>query len=608
MFRFSPTATPIKRIALIAIVVGIIAGFGSLLLFEGLKWATAFFMGYLLQYAYPQEGQSIATLSQWSGPGALYLLLPVLLFGSLITGILVTRVAPEAEGHGTDAAIKAFHGKGRIRQRVPLMKAATAILTISTGGSAGREGPAAQISAGFGSMVADMLGLSDRERRIALTTGIGAGIGTIFKAPLGGAVLAAEVLYTRDFESDAIIPAFLASVIGYAIFGFFEGYEPIFSLGPIAWTVYQIPLFLLLGILCAAFGVLYITLFYGSRDWFSRMFKNYNFPRFLKPVAGAGILGIIVLTLCFISPEAETLGLTALGPGYGFDQLMLYSLLPLAVILFVPFLKILATSLTLGSGGSGGVFGPGLTIGASVGAALGLLMHLFFPAYVPASTIPVFIVVGMISLFGAVANAPIAVLIMVVEMVGSITILIPAMAAVAVSHLLKGEMTIFHDQVPTKAQSGAHRGEYNRETLDGILIRDAMVPKDAVITLTPSDNPARLIDFMAKTGHTAFPIVENGRLVGIITGRDANAIAADNKSCEDLRQVMTSVPFVVHPDDTLEDALALMVGHKIDQLPVVPKEAPDSLAGFLTRSDIMRMYVQASYLSACQGPGEEPGG
>ncbi|HUH78269.1 MAG TPA: chloride channel protein [Methanoregula sp.] len=592
--------TPTKRVILIAGVVGIIAGFGSLLFYEGLKWSTVFFTGFLLQYAYPQEGQSIAQISLWSQPHSLILLLPILFLGSLFTGILVTAFAPEAEGHGTDAAIKVFHGTGKVRQRVPLIKAVTAILTISTGGSAGREGPSAQISAGFGSIVADMLGLSDRERRIALTTGIGAGIGTIFKAPLGGAVLAAEVLYTRDFESDAIIPAFLASVIGYAIFGFFEGYQPIFTLGTISWNVAQIPAFFLLGALCAGFGLLYITAFYGSRDWFAKAFRRYDLPLFLKPVAGAVLLGAIVVALALISPDFETLGLTALGSGYGYDQLLLYSLLPLTVILLIPFVKILATSLTLGSGGSGGVFGPGLTIGASVGAALGIFLHLLFPVYVPAETIPIFIIVGMISLFGAVANAPVAVLIMVVEMVGSITILIPAMAAVGVSRLLKGEKTIFRDQVPTKAQSGAHRGEYNRETLEGILVRDAMTPGDSVITVSVSDAPATVIDLVAKTGHTAFPIVDNGRLVGIITGPDVNAFSPEGKSCRDLRDIAKFNPFVVHPEDTLEDALAIMVGHKCDDLPVVRREEPDVLVGFLSRTDIMRTYVQAKYLAVCQ--------
>ncbi|MGB7993304.1 chloride channel protein [Methanoregula sp.] len=599
-FSLPPGITPTKRIIIIAIVVGVIAGFGSLLFYEGLKWGIAFFMGYILQYVYPQEGQSVATISLWSAPHALFLLIPILIFGSVMTGILVTRFAPEAEGHGTDAAIKSFHGDGRIRKRVPVLKAVTAILTISTGGSAGREGPAAQISAGFGSVVADMLGLSPKERRIALTTGIGAGIGTIFKAPLGGAVLAAEVLYTRDFESDAIIPAFMASVIGYAIFGFFEGYAPIFSLTPLTWTLWQIPLFIVLGILCAAFGLLYIFVFYGSRDWFAKVFKRYNLPLYLKPVSGAVLLGIMVTALALISPEAETLGLSALGSGYGFDQLMLYSLLPLAVILLLPFVKILATSLTLGSGGSGGVFGPGLTIGASVGAALGIIMHLFFPAYVPLETIPVFIVVGMISLFGAVANAPIAVMIMVVEMVGSISILIPAMAAVAVSNLLTGEKTIFRDQVPTKAQSGAHRGEFDHETLEGIFVRDAMTPRDSVITLFPSDEPGKIIDLMAQTGHTGFPVVENGRLVGIVTNRDVSSFRVADKTYPSIREAMTSPPVVIHPDDTLEEALAIMVGHNFDHMPVVRPERPYMLAGFLTRSDILRTYVQADYLTACQ--------
>jgi CIC family chloride channel protein len=599
-FSFPSGFTPTKRITIIAIIIGIIAGFGSLLFYEGLKWGTAFFMGYLLQYSYPQEGQSVAAISQWSEPNSLVLLIPIMIFGSLLSGILVTRLAPEAEGDGTDAAFKAFHGDGRIRKRIPVLKAITSILTISTGGSAGREGPAAQIAGGFGSLVAEMFGLSPRERRIALATGIGAGIGTIFKAPLGGAVLAAEILYTRDFESDAIIPAFIASVIGYAIFGFFEGYAPIFSLLPLSWNVGQIPIFILLGVLCAAFGLLFIFVYYWSNDRFISVFKRHNLPLYLKPVSGALILGGFVLGLAFVSPEAEMLGLAGMGTGYGFDQLMLYSMLPIAVILLLPFVKIITTSLTLGSGGSGGVFAPGLTIGAAVGAALGVTMHLLFPAYIPVETIPVFVVVGMISLFGAVAKAPIAVLIMVVEMVGSITILIPAMAAVAVSHLLTGEKGIFRDQVPTKAQSGAHRGEYNRETLEGLYVRDSMTSGEAVITLSPLDEPRKVVDLMAKTGHTGFPVIENDRLVGIVTNRDVSLTRLPGRECATIREAMMASPFVIHPDDTLEEALAIMVGHDFDHLPVVRKDAPDTLTGFLTRTDILRSYAKASHRLTCE--------
>ena len=606
MFSFPSGITPTKRVVVIAIIVGVIAGIGSLLLYEGLKWGTAFFMGYLLQYAYPQEGQTMAAISRWSEPHSFLLLLPILCFGSLLTGILVTKFAPEAEGHGTDSAIKAFHGTGRVRRRVPVLKAVTAILTISTGGSAGREGPAAQISAGFGSLVADILGLSPRERRIALTTGIGAGIGTIFKAPFGGAVLAAEVLYTRDFESDAIVPAFLASVIGYAIFGFFEGYNPIFALGPLSWNVWQIPLFLLLGVLCAAFGLLYIFVFYWTHDRWTVVFRRYNLPLYLKPVSGALLLGILVIGLSFISPEGEMLGLAGMGTGYGFTQLMIYSMVPLTILLLLPFVKILTTSLTLSSGGSGGVFAPGLTIGAAIGGSLGIILHMLAPAYVPVETVPVFVVVGMISLFGAVANAPIAVLIMVVEMVGSITILIPAMAAVAVSTLLKGEKTIFREQVTTKAQSGAHRGEYDRETLERILVREAMVPRESVIMLSVSDEPEKVLNLTATTGHSGFPVMEDGHLAGIITNRDTQNLRTTKESVTTLRQVMTSAPFVVSPEDTLEDAIAIMVGHGINHLPVVVKESPDQLAGFLTRTDIMKAYARASHSATCRQPDDNP--
>ncbi len=299
MYRFNRLIDPYKRVLFIAIVVGVISGIGSLLFYEGLKLGSRFFMGYLMNYQMPFEGESSAVISQWSGPDNIFLLLPIICTGALLSGLLITYLAPEAEGHGTDAAIKAFHTSGKIRRRIPFLKAITAILTISTGGSAGREGPAAQISAGLGSIVADYFNLSPRERRLALTTGIGAGIGTIFKAPLGGAVLAAEILYIRDFESEAIIPSFLASIIGYSIFGLFEGFDPIFALMPVSWNIWQLPFFLVLGIFCALVGLLYISFFYGTKDFFARFFRERNLPLVLKPVSGAFILGIIVIVLYF---------------------------------------------------------------------------------------------------------------------------------------------------------------------------------------------------------------------------------------------------------------------------------------------------------------------
>ncbi len=595
MVAFPSMTAPSKRILGIAIIIGIIAGIGSLLFYNGLKWGTAFFMGYLLGYSYPQEGQSIAEISQWTDPSSLWLLLPVLCFGSLMTGILVTKFAPEAEGHGTDAAIKAFHGNSRIRWQIPVLKAVTSILTISTGGSAGREGPSAQISAGLGSLVADLLHLSPQERKIALTTGIGAGIGTIFKAPLGGAVLAAEVLYTRDFESDAIIPAFIASVIGYAIFGFFEGYYPIFTLVTHVWTIQQIPLFFILGVCCAGFGHLYIGTFYWTKDFFASFFKKHHLPLYLKPVTGAVILGLTVISLSLISPECEMVGLAGLGSSYGYTQLMLYSMVPLLVMILLPFFKILATSLTLGSGGSGGVFAPGLTIGAATGGAVGMIFHIISPEYVPIETVPVFVIVGMISLFGAVANAPIAVLIMVVEMVGSITILIPAMAAVSISNLLTGERSIFREQVPTKAYSDAHRGEFDRKILERIKIGESMTPVGKVLTCTPDDTMDHVLQQMVLTNHTGYPVIRSDILIGIITNRDVRNSLVNEGTDNRVEKIMSTRLHLVFPSGTLEEALTMMVTHNINHLPVVSEDNPDRLVGFITRTDILKVYFRSQY-------------
>jgi len=596
MYRFKNLIDPYKRVLFIAIVVGIISGFGSLLFYEGLKWGSQFFMGYLLNYNMPLEGESPAMIAQWSAPGNMFLILPLLCAGALASGLLITYLAPEAEGHGTDAAIKAFHSDGKIRRRVPFLKAITAILTISTGGSAGREGPAAQISAGFGSMVADYFNLSPKERRLALTTGIGAGIGTIFKAPLGGAVLAAEILYIRDFEAEAIIPSFLASIIGYSIFGLFEGFDPIFALMPISWNIWQLPFFLLLGIACALIGLLYISVFYGTRDFFARVFRDRNLPPYLKPVSGAFILGVIVITLSLISPDTQMLGLAGLGTGYGFVQLSLFTMVPLAVLIFLPFMKILTTSLTLGSGGSGGVFAPGLTIGAATGGAGGVILHILYPQLVPLETVPVFGIVGMIALFGSIANAPIAVLIMVVEMMGNFSLLVPAMAGVGIAYLITGGRTIYREQVATKAQSGAHHDEFGKRVLEQILVREAMIQKERVITISPGDPVQKVDTLIDQTTHTGYPVIDTGRLVGIITKCDVQHVRNGTGLTPPVQDAMTRNLIVVSPEDTMENAMRLMMLHNIHHLPVIDPDNPDQMLGFLTRTNMMQIYARACRL------------
>ncbi|ABN07240.1 Cl- channel, voltage-gated family protein [Methanocorpusculum labreanum Z] len=435
-----------KKTLLIGVSIGIISGFGTLLFFTALEYCINLIMGIFYGGAFPTPGQSCTGITCWTPPPIIWLILPIICGGALLSGLIVYKFAPEAEGHGTDAALKAYHGDGKIRWRVPFVKAVASLITISTGGSAGREGPTAQIAAGFGAIISDVFQLSPRERKIAIATGIGAGIGTIFKAPLGGAVLAAEILYLRDVDADVLIPSFLASVISYSIFGFFMGYDAIFGTTEMTWSVVQVPFFLALGPLCAFIGIMYIKSFYGTKTLFDKFFRTYGLPTYLKPVLGAFIIGIFVIVFAYISPDTLMVALGSLGSGYGFVQLALYNMLPLTVLILLPFAKTLTTSLTIGSGGSGGVFAPGISIGGFTGGAFGMILHILFPTIIPLTTVPIFVIIGMIALFGSIAHAPIAVMIMVLEMTGDFGILIPAMAALVLACLIMGKNTIFREQ------------------------------------------------------------------------------------------------------------------------------------------------------------------
>ena len=356
--------------------------------------------------------------------------------GGLISGFIVFRFAPEAEGHGTDAAIGAYHhGPRRIRARIPLVKIVASAITIGSGGSGGREGPTAQISAGFGSFLARLLDLDARDARIAVAVGIGSGIGAIFRAPLGGAVLGAEILYRDDVESEALVPSFIASIVGYSIFGSVVGFTPIFGQQSQATFTQpaQLLYYAVLGIAAGLVGLLYVETFYGLTRWFRR----WPLPRSIRPA----IAGVAVGTMGMFLPGA-------MGTGYGWLQSGFSASilgLPLWVVLILPFAKILATSLSIGSGGSGGIFGPGMVIGGLLGAGLWRLLEPVAPG-LPADPTP-FTIVAMMALFGSIAHAPLAVMLMVAEMTGNLSMLAPAMVAVGLATFVVGDHTIYENQV-----------------------------------------------------------------------------------------------------------------------------------------------------------------
>ena len=383
-------------------------------------------------------------------------------FGGLLSGVLVFWLAPEAEGHGTDAAVETYHQTGGdVRSRIPFIKGVASALTIGSGGVAGREGPTAQISVGLGSIVSRFLRLRGQERRILLLASMSAGLAAVFRAPLGMAIFGVEILYSgMVFESEALIYTVISAVTAYAFHGFFVGWSPIFAIP--AGLTFHSPLALagfgILGVLAGVVGAVLPWLFYGIRDRFHRI----PIPRHFKPAIGGLAVGLVGMFV----PEI-------LGTGYGWVELAIAGKLSIAVMALILVLKAPAMGLTIGSGGSGGVFAPTVTMGALLGGIVGLSLASFFPrlGIVPAS----FVVVGMASVFAGAARTPISTLIMVAEMTGGYGLIVPAMLSNITSFIVQRSLThgrryptLYQAQVPTREDSPAHRGVFVRRALEMI--------------------------------------------------------------------------------------------------------------------------------------------
>jgi chloride channel protein, CIC family len=436
----------------LGIAIGIIAGLGAVVFYLALDYAGRFLLGYLADYQIPQpkgDGGNPGSPG-YTRPWAI----PLVAFGgALVSALLVAKFAPEAEGHGTDSGIEAVHSDPRaIRTRAIVVKTIASALTIGSGGSAGREGPAAQISAGFGSMLTRQLNLSDEDGRVAVSLGIGSGIGAIFGAPLGGAVLAASIVYREDFDYRSLVPGFITSATAYSLFASILAWKPLFGSVASDFQFHQ-PLqliwFVLIGIVAAVVGYIYARTFYGTVALTARLPGG----RVLKPALGGLAVGLMALGL----PQV-------LSSGYGWaqaaaarDTLMA---IPLWIVLILPVAKIVATSLSIGTGGSGGIFGPGIVIGGFTGAAIWRLGELVHAPGLPDKP-GVFVVVGMMACFGSVAHAPLAVMIMVAEMTTSFSVVPCAMVAVGIAYMLisRTGVSIYRAQRLNREAAHAERGD-----------------------------------------------------------------------------------------------------------------------------------------------------
>jgi len=511
-------------------------------------------------------------------------LLPAI--GGLIAGILIYRYAPEAEGHGTDAVIDAYHQQGGfIRKRVPVIKTFASAITIGTGGSAGREGPIAQIGAGFGSYLADKLKLDDKSRRMMLLCGAAGGIGSIFRSPLGGALFTISVLYKRDSEFESLVPAFISSIIAYSVFCSFFGWGSLFATPE---YVFEHPLELvfdaLLGLLCGLVGILYINVFYGMRD----IFRKLGIRNYLKPAIGGLLLGILALVL----QQSCGYGYDILGMGYGIIQSAIDGNIAFEILVLLVLAKIIATSFTISSGGSGGVFAPSLVIGAMLGGAFGIAAHALFPGVIGELQSTSFVLIGMAALLSGVARVPIAAIVMVSELSGNYNLLPPLMFASTIAYLVTSNWTIYEKQVPARVDSPAHREELTIDILENASVSDAMSVD--IMPANPTNRVQTVLNLISKYGHIGYPVLDDNRLVGIVTFKDAERVPIEDREAVLVEQVMAPATslIVTYPDESLEDALRKLVLNDIGRLPVVDRDDQSKILGIVTKSDIIRLHAQ----------------
>jgi len=559
-----------------SLIIGVVSGLGACAFFVLLEWGKYFCLEYLAGYPVAKPAgehlvhlEPAAEFRRW-----VLFLLPVI--GGLLSGFIVYTWAPEAEGHGTDALIDAFHNKqGIIRTRVPYIKSLASIITLSTGGSAGREGPIAQIGAGFGSWVARTLNMTVRERRLMLLAGCAAGLGAIFRAPLGGALTAIEVLYREDFETEGIILCIMSSVVANAIFTSIFGHQPIFETPHISFVQpVELLFYAALGLVCVPFGFAYVKIFYGMRDYF---FRRLPLKKALIPALGGLLVGLVGLW----RPEV-------LSGGYGTIQKALLGQLPVTLMLTLAILKIFATSFTISSGGSGGVFGPSLFIGAMLGGMVGQLSHQYYPHLV---TNPgAFALVGMGAFFAGVAKAPIGALLMVCEMTGGYGLVAPLMFSSVIAVLLSQGWALHEKQVLNKFHSPAHRADAVINVLQALKVND-IYQRQAPVTSLPQDMTfADLKRLMVHTRESFFPVVdESFRLKGILSLPDLRSILFE-ESLAELLVVgeLASPPVSVNVEDSLYEALIKFLRSGYGQIPIEDPQV--GVVGMLRLEELMEAY------------------
>ncbi|GBD88133.1 H(+)/Cl(-) exchange transporter ClcA [bacterium BMS3Abin03] len=551
---------------IVAIVIGVLGGFAGIGIRAMILWISELSFGMGDNFL-----QNVMNTSWYW-----IVLIPVI--GGLIVGPIIHFFAPEAKGHGVPEVMEAILLKGgAIRPRVAFLKAVASAITIGTGGSVGREGPIIQIGSSIGSMVGQFFRVPSRRLKTLVGCGAAAGIAAAFNAPIAGALFAVEIIL-MDFAVAQFSPIVISSVMATVISRSFEGdfaafIVPKYQLA----SPYEIGFYFVLGALSGIVSYLFIKALYFSEDYFD---NKLNIPGYYKPAIGGLIIGLIAL----IFPHV-------MGVGYDSINKALYGNVIWYVALILVFAKILATSITLGSGGSGGIFAPSLFMGAMLGYFFGSFVHQYFPDIT--ATPGAYALVAMGGLVAGTTRAPITAIIIVFELTNDYHIILPLMITCIISTILSSQFS--RESIYTlklvMRNIGIKEG-VETNVMETIFVKD--IYRSEYDAIEASDNFSQVVNKMIHGKGVDFPVLDGkGNITGIITLNDIrdylfekeslqNILIAEDIACKDFDSLS--------PDDNCQTALDKLRRYNYEGLPVIESNGKKRIVGMIWRKDILDAF------------------
>ncbi len=553
-----------RVLIILSVLVGVGGGLGAVIF----RWLIGFFHKLFFDYG-PLLFSQITSHPQYLIP-----LIPMA--GGLLVAPITYRLAKEARGHGVPEVMLAVALRGGIiRPLIALAKSIASSICIGSGGSAGREGPIVQIGSALGSTVGQMFNMSGERVKILVGCGAAAGISATFNAPIAGVLFALEIIL-GDFTMYAFSPVILSSVVATIISRAFLGNYPAFIVPAYDLvSVWEMPMYIGLGMVAGVFSVVFIKALYKSED----IFEALRIRNSLKPALGGLMLGIIGI----FYPQL-------FGVGYEAISSALQEQTVVRVLVLLAFMKIVATSLTLGSGGSGGIFAPSLFMGAMLGGFFGYLANLAFPEVT--ASYGAYALVGMSAVVAGTTHAPITAMLIIFEMTGDYRIILPLMLASVISTLLANKLN--RDSIYTLKLSRrgiSLKAGKDRTLLEGISVQEVMTTSWQAL---PQNMPlSQLLQFVEQSREDVFPVLNpRGELAGILTLQDIRSVVT-KRVLEDL-VIVEDIISHNYPTATLDENLASALSkfqvRDLEGLPVVDKYNPKKLLGILKRADIISFY------------------